>query len=52
MIHDVKDDPFLQDPSQEPSMSSKYGLSEWGALVAYNHAREPKFGTQVKNHIV
>ena len=24
MIHDVKDDPILQVPGQEPSMSSKY----------------------------
>ena len=33
MIHDVKDDPILQDPSQEPSTSSKYGLQEQGFLT-------------------
>ena len=32
MIHDVKDDPILQVPSQEPSMSCKYGLQGWGVL--------------------
>ena len=26
MIYNVKDDPILQDSSQEPSTSSKYGL--------------------------
>ena len=31
-IQDVKDDPILQDLSQEPSTSSKYGLQGWGVL--------------------
>ena len=26
MIHDVKNEPILQVPGQEPSMSSKHGL--------------------------
>ena len=43
MIHDVKDDPILQDPSQEPSLSSKYGLQGQGFLTLPNYAREMKF---------
>ena len=31
-IHDVKDDPILQVPSQELSTSSKYGIRGRGAL--------------------
>ena len=33
MIHDVKDDPILQDSSQEPSMSSKYDLAGYQGVV-------------------
>ena len=32
MIYDIKDDPILQDSSQEPSTSSKYGLQGQGVL--------------------
>ena len=32
MIHAVKDDLILQDPTQEQSMSSKYGLQGLGVL--------------------
>ena len=33
MIHDVKDDPILQDSSQEPSMSSQYDLAVYQGVV-------------------
>ena len=29
MIYNIKDDPVLHTPSQEPSMSSKYGIFFW-----------------------
>ena len=32
MIHDVKDDPILQVPGQEPLTSSKYRLRGRGVL--------------------
>ena len=32
MIYDVKEDPILQVPGQEPSTSSKYGLQGWVVL--------------------
>ncbi len=32
MIHDVKDDPILQDSRQEPSKSSKYDFKDWEVL--------------------
>ena len=32
MIHDVKDDPILQDSSQELSTSSKYDFKDGGFL--------------------
>ena len=35
MIQHVKDDPILQVSSQEPSMSSKYGLQGWGGTVGW-----------------
>ena len=53
MIHDVKNDPILQVPSQgssiqcPPIMTSRMGVS-WHISI---HARELKFGTQVNNHI-
>ena len=50
-IHDINDDPVLQDFSQEPSASSKYDFGDRGSWGTSKHARELKFGTQVKNHI-
>ena len=35
MIHDVKDDPILQESSQEPSMSSKYDFKDVGFLTHF-----------------
>ena len=32
MIHNAKDDPILQDSSQEPSASSKYDFEDGGFL--------------------
>ena len=32
LIHDVKDDPILKVPGQEPPKSSKYGLHGRGVL--------------------
>ena len=52
MIYDVKDDPILQDSSQEPSTSSMYDFEDRGSWYTSDHARELKFGTQVKDHIL
>ena len=35
MIHDVKDDPILQDSSQESLMSSKYDFEDRGFLTHF-----------------
>ena len=51
VIHDVKKDPILQIPGWEPSASSTYGHQGQGILDTSNHAREQKFGTQVKSNI-
>ena len=51
MIHDVKDGSILQDSNQEPSASSLYDFEDGGSWHTFIHARELKFGTQVKNHI-
>ena len=34
-IHDVKDDPILQNASQKPSMSSKYDFEDRGFLTHF-----------------
>ena len=52
MIHDIKHDPVLQVPGQEPSMSSKYGHQGQGGLGTLPTMLELKFGTQVKNHML
>ena len=51
MILDIKNDPILQDSSQEPSTSSQVWL--WGQffLLTSYHVRKVKFGTRVKNLI-
>ena len=51
MVQHVKDDPVLQVSSQEPSASFKYDFEDGGPWGTSKHARELKFGTQVKNHI-
>ena len=61
-IYDVKNYPILQVSSQEPSTSSKYDFEDINVLQVWlrgrggswgtsKHARELKFGTQVKNYI-
>ena len=35
MIYDIKDDPILQDSSQEPSMSSKYDFKDNRCLIHF-----------------
>ena len=40
MIHDVKDDPILQDSSQEPSMSSKYDFQDVGFLTHFSSCKK------------
>ena len=48
MIPDAKDDPIIQDSSQESSTFSKYDFKEGGSWHISNHARELIIGTQLK----
>ena len=48
-IHDVKDDPILQVSSQEPSMSSKYGLGVWEVLETLLIMQNLKLSPPVKD---
>ena len=48
MIPYAKDNPIIQDSSQESLTSSKYDFKEGGSWHISDHARELKIGTQLK----